>query len=104
MKWCGIIGFDKPVENVKGVSDHEFIERQYYGDVRDFDSRWANTENVNDDLKINVKISIMADPFIYESLPYMKYIEFLGHKWCITEITPNRPRIILRLGGLYNGQ
>ncbi|MBP5596998.1 MAG: hypothetical protein J6Y02_16560 [Pseudobutyrivibrio sp.] len=104
MKWYGTIGFDRPVEKVKGVSDHEFTERQYYGDVITLSSRWQNTEHVNNDLKLNVKISVMADPFIYEFFPYMKYVEYMGHKWCIVEITPNRPRIELMLGGLYNGQ
>lgn len=104
MKWYGEIGFDVPIIKAKGVYDHEFIPKQYYGDVINLSSRWQQTEHVNDDLKINVKISVMGDPFIEEKFPYIKYVKYMGHKWSVTEVTPNRPRMELTLGGLYNGQ
>lgn len=104
MKWYGKVGFEETVESAPGVYEHNYIEREYFGDVMSLSSRWQTTENVNDDLKINMKISIIADTFLYEQFPFIKYIEFSGHKWSVTEITPNRPRIDLVLGGLYNGQ
>ena len=103
MKWYGEIGFETQIETSPGVCDSEFVKRNYYGDVKTLSSRWNSTENLHDDLRLNVKISIMADPFLFEQFPFIKYIVYAGKKWSVIEITPNRPRIELTLGGLYNG-
>ena len=103
MKWYGEIGFEMQKETTPGVYDSEFVKRNYYGDTKTLSTRWNTTENLHDDIRLVTKISVMADPFLFEQFPFMKYITFSGHKWTITDIVPNRPRIELTLGGLYNG-
>lgn len=104
MKWNGVVGFGFTNKTNPGVFEFEYVEKRYFGDAITIKSRWQPTEHVNDDLRINMKISIMADPFLSEQFHAIKYVEYMGQKWSVSEVTPDRPRIELVLGGLYNGQ
>lgn len=104
-KWYGKVGYSKPVEVKPGVWKDEITERSYYGDTIRVSTRWsASPDGTNDDLNVNNQISILADPFAYDNFSRMKYVEFMGAKWKITNAEPQRPRIILTVGGLYNGK
>ena len=104
-KFYGKIGYAMTAETSPGVWTDQITERFYSGDlVRNTTSRWTTSENVNDDLEITNSISILADPFAYQHFHCMKYIEFAGSLWKITSVEVVRPRLILTLGGLYNGK
>lgn len=103
-KWYGKIGFIKQVEKKPGVYVSETIERNYYGDIIRNSRGWAiATEGTNDSLTLNNQISILADSFASDNSSFMKYIEIMGGKWKITNIEINYPRLVLTIGGLYNG-
>lgn len=103
-KWYGTIGYAETKQTSPGVWRDEITERKYSGDVIRNSNRWsASSESTNDDLNINNQISILADPFAYQNFHSMKYIEFMGAKWKISSIDVQRPRLILTIGGVYNG-
>ena len=103
-KFCGPIGYGVRVEARRGVWQDEIVERISYGDVDRAMTHWnTNPDSTNDDLNINVQISIVADPFAQANLRSMKYVRFMGENWKITKIEPRHPRLILTLGGAYNG-
>lgn len=108
-RFYGKVGYVNTVEKiVNGVhtgvwSDPSPIEINYYGDVLDTSTRWVNGEGLNDDLSVNNKISIIADGYAYQNFSKIKYIEWMGVKWKVTNISVQRPRLILSLGGEYNG-
>jgi hypothetical protein len=104
-KWYGIVGYvEEPFEESPGVWRDKIIERTYSGEVIRNTSRWTTSStSTNDDLNINNQISILADPFAYNNFHSMKYIEFMGAKWKITGVEPKYPRLILTVGGVYNG-
>lgn len=103
-KWHGTVGYVKPVETASGVWMDEVAERKYSGDVIRNSSRWStSSDSTNDDLNVNNQISIVADPFAYQNFHSMKYIEFMGTKWKVTSVEVQYPRLILSLGGVYNG-
>lgn len=78
--------------------------REYYGDVIRNTTRWSgNSDSTNDDLTVSSQISIVADPFAIDKFYSMKWIEFMGAKWKITNVDPQPPRLLLTLGGVYNG-
>jgi len=103
-KYYGTIGYGITVETAPGVWKEQITERQYYGDVNRFSRRWEPRDQVNDDLNINNEISIVADPFAYEHFATMRYIEWMGVKWKITTVEVQYPRLILNIGGVYNGE
>lgn len=103
-KFCGIVGFVKTVESEPGVWTEECTEHTYYGDlIRDFRNVGSN-DSVNANININNNISIIADPFANENFQYMRYIIYKGIKLNITSVTIEYPRIILVVGGVYNGE
>lgn len=101
-KFYGKIGYLTTVETVPGVWEESIEERPYYGDVLNLSKKDQVNEHLNDDITLNQRISIVADPFAYENFYKMKYLEFLGTKWKITSVEVNRPRLILSAGGVYN--
>ena len=103
-KFSGKIGYMKPVEVEPGIWDEECIERPAFGDVIRNQSRYQSSGGINDDIVINSSISIIADPFANENFQHMKYVVFMGTKWQITNADCQYPRIILNLGGVYNGK
>ena len=102
-KFCGNIGFIKTVETEPGVWEEQIIEHLYYGDLIRPIIRTQSSGGVNDDINLSNNISIIADPFANENFQYMKYVILMGAKWKITNVEVQYPRLILTIGGVYNG-
>ena len=103
-KYYGKIGFRILSEIRPGVYDTpEIVEHPYYGDVLANRKRFQTGEGVNDDLDIQNQISIVADPFALEHFHNMAYILWMGTAWKISSIEVQYPRLILTIGGVYNG-
>lgn len=102
-KYYGKIGYNESVETTPGVWEEKIAERSYYGDLIKNSRRLQSTDKVNDDINISNEISIVADPYATNNFHSMRYAEFMGTKWKITNVEVQYPRLILSLGGLYNG-
>lgn len=102
-KFYGKIGYAVTSETKPGVWEEGITERNYSGDVIRNTRRWQSGPNLNDDLIINNTISILADPFADLNFHTMRYIEWMSAKWKITNVEVQRPRLILTVGGVYNG-
>lgn len=103
-KFYGPVGYIVTEETKPGVWTERKVERNYSGDFIRHSSRWtASQDSTNDDMTINGQISIVADPFANNYFHSMKYVEFMGTKWKITGVDPQFPRLILTIGGVYNG-
>lgn len=102
-KWFGVIGFAKTAETKPGVWEEQITEVNYYGDVMR-DSRTLQTaDQLNDNVNVANKISIVADPFAIHHFHDMRYVAYMGAKWKVSTVEVQRPRLILSIGGLYNG-
>ncbi len=102
MKYYGNIAYADTVETSPGVWTEQLTVRPYYGDVVRNTRRRDGGDKINDDISVNVQISAVADPFLTENFHAIRYLEWMGHKWKVTEVEPQFPRLILTLGGLYN--
>lgn len=107
MKFYGIVGYCESVEETgdrEGNWVDKCTERKYYGDVLRNTRKWdSNQESINDDLNINNSFSIVADAYAYEHFYAMKYVKWMGANWKVTNVEVQRPRLILTIGGVYNG-
>lgn len=105
-KWFGKVGYSNgTVESRPGVWEEQIVERNYYGDVIRINRNLQNANQVVDSIDISNEFSIVADPFAYENFHAMRYVEFMGARWKITKVDASqRPRLILSVGGLYNGK
>lgn len=102
-KFYGIIGYTETKEIEPGVWDEVITERSYYGDLTRNTSRFQPSNGVNDDINISNNVSVIADPYANQNFHHMRYVEFMGTKWKITNVDVQYPRIILTVGGVYNG-
>lgn len=102
-KWYGKIGYAELVENEPGDWDEEIVERSYSGDLIRNTRALQNSGGVNDNVNISNQISILADPYATQNFHAMRYAEFMGTKWKITNVEVSYPRLNLTLGGVYNG-
>ena len=103
-KWFGKIGYSISEETEPGVWEPTIVEREYYGDVTSNRINRQNSGEVNDRINLANVISIVADPFAYQNCSKMAYAEIMGAKWKITDIEIQHPRLILTIGGVYNGK
>lgn len=101
-KFYGIIGYEVTVETEPGIYEETIIENEYYGDIIRNSRRLDQAAQVNDNINISNQISIVADPLANNNFHAMRYIEFMGAKWKITDVEVQYPRLILSIGGLYN--
>ncbi len=102
-KWYGAIGYADTVETKPGVWKNQITEREYFGDVIRNIRRLQSSDQLNDDVDVSNEISIVADPYANENFHSMRYIEFMGAKWKISSVEVQHPRLLLTLGGVYNG-
>lgn len=102
-KWFGKIGYAVTEETTPGVWVEQITERNYYGDIIRNTRRLQTSDKLNDDINVSNEISIVADPFARENFHAMRYIEFMGTRWKVSSVEVQYPRLILSLGGVYNG-
>lgn len=103
-KFCGKIGYVNTVEVEPGIWEEQVTERLYYGDITRATNRYQQSGGVNDDINISNNISIIADPYANENSQHMRYAEIMGTKWKITNVEIQYPRLLLTVGGVYNGK
>lgn len=101
-KFCGLIGFEVTKETEPGLYEEFIIENFYYGDVIRNLRRLNDNSKVNPDVNISNQISIVADPFANNNFHTIRYVEYMGAKWKVTDVEVQYPRLILTIGGLYN--
>lgn len=102
-KYYGSVGYANDTEPSPGVVVEEITTREYYGDVLYNTRRLENSGEINDDINVSNKISIVADPYALDNFWKIRYATFMGQRWKVKSIDVERPRLILTLGGLYNG-
>jgi hypothetical protein len=107
MRFHGAVGYANSEETAPGVVEEIITERTYSGDVfRDIGRRVdspAVPGMLNPDVRIDNNISIVADAYAYENILQMRYVNWNGHNWIVSSVEVRRPRLILSIGGLWNG-
>lgn len=102
-KFYGKIGYAETVETAPGVWQEQITERDYFGDLNRNTRTTQASNQLNDNINISNEISILADPFANQNFHLMRYVEYMGAKWKITNVEVQYPRLILTVGGVYNG-
>ena len=103
MKFYGPVGFVDVVRKRAGVMTQIPVEYYYSGDVMKRSIRYQSAESVNDNIGVQQQISIVADPYARNHVGSMRYVKWMGTAWKITDVSVQYPRLILTLGGVYNG-
>ena len=102
-KWYGKIGYAVTKETEAGLWENVIEEHEYFGDITSDRRRRQSYDKVNDELTLSSVISIVADSFAYDNCSNIAYVEVMGTEWKVSDIEIQSPRLILTLGGVYNG-
>lgn len=102
-KFYGVIGYGETVQTAPGVWEDSIVEYSYYGDVVRNTRRLQDGEHLNNDLSVGNSISIVADAYANEHFFAIRFVEWAGTLWTVSEVEVQSPRLLLRLGGVYNG-
>ena len=79
-----------------------YTERIYTGDVNQFARRLENGTGINDNVTLSNTFSIIADAYAYQNIFAMRYIEWMGTKWKVSNVSVERPRLNITVGGIFN--
>lgn len=96
------IGYANSEETSPGVWEEKITERKYFGDFSRNSRRLQSSDNLNDNIIISNEISIVADPYANQNFHTMRYAEWMGTRWKISNVEVSFPRLILTLGGVFN--
>lgn len=102
-KWSGVIGYAEKVEVRPGIWEDGITERPYFGDVGRNTRRLQGGSTVNDGITISNEISVVSDPYAIQNFHKMRYLSFMGENWRIESADVQYPRIVISLGGVWNG-
>jgi hypothetical protein len=102
-QFSGRVGYGHTVETAPGVHTDVITEHSYYGDVVRNSRKSDQGENLNNDLSVGNSISIVADAYANDNFFAIRYVEWAGALWTVPEVEVQRPRLLLRVGEVYNG-
>jgi hypothetical protein len=104
-RFYGRVGYGETKETVagSGVFVDEITEYWYYGDITRNTRNLREGENLNPDLSVENAISIVADAYANEHFFAIRYVEWAGTLWTVSSVEVQSPRLLLRLGEVYNG-
>lgn len=103
-KYFGNVGYVEELETAPSVFTQSVVERPYYGDELVVNRRLDKGESINDNVEIGNQFSILADAYAYEHFFAIRYLTWLGQRWKVTKVTVQRPRLIMEIGGVWNGR
>jgi hypothetical protein len=97
------VGYGESVETSPGVFEDVITEHEHIGDVVRASRQLRVGDDLNPVVALGNSISIVADAYASEHFFAMRYVEWAGVRWEVTDVEIQRPRLILRLGGVYHG-
>jgi hypothetical protein len=105
MRFFGAVGYGESSETPSnsGVWVDGVTEQLYFGDVIRNTRKLESGEDLNDDISVGNSISIVADEYAIKHFFKIKYVQWEGVLWTVTNVEVKSPRLILSLGSVYNG-
>jgi len=107
-KYSGLVGYITQEESSPGVWSSVENPKLMKGDIIRQSSSFqsdgrTSSSKVNDDITLNHRVSLLGDAYAFSNYYTIKWIALDGLKWQVSSVEIQRPRIIVTLGGLWNG-
>jgi hypothetical protein len=105
MRFFGVVGYGESQETLpdSGIWEDVITEVNFTGDVPRDMGNPVPGDNVNNDLRVNNSISIVADARAVQHFHNIKYVMWQGVRWTVETVEVKPPRLLLTIGGVYNG-
>lgn len=107
MKFSGEIGFliSTKEETKPGVYKPVIEKKKYVGDVIRNNRINQPSEYQNDNIKLNSKLSIVANMYFVQNYQNIQYVLWNGVMWKVNSVDISTyPKVYIELGGVYNGR
>lgn len=102
-KFSGLVGYVTQSETSPGVWSSVENPIMMKGDIIRQSSNSQNDDKVNSDISLSHRVSLVGDAYAFGNYYNIRWVEINGLKWEISSIEIQRPRIIVSLGGIWNG-
>lgn len=102
-KFAGLVGYVTQEESTPGVWSQVENPKRMKGDIIRQSSSTQNGDKINSDVSLSHRVSLIGDAHAFDNYFNIKWIEVHGHKWEVDSVEIQRPRIIVSLGGPWNG-
>lgn len=104
LKFSGKVGFVFDAkETEQDVWEPVIVEKSYTGDITRNYRKNQDSQYLNTNLVLNAQIGILSDLYMQQNWPSIAYILWNGVRWEVKTIEVGYPRLILEIGGVYNG-
>lgn len=104
-KWYGNVGYIETVETEPGYWEPQETIKPCFGEWVRYSSKFQFTSgSTNDNKDVANELSIVADPYLEQHFSDIRFVEYAGTRWKVTAAKPQYPRLILTIGGVYNGE
>lgn len=103
--FSGVVGYNLGQIQVRpGVWEDNILEFPYFGDVKTPRRQVLEREDtVHSRFRLSNIIEIVADEFAHNNFYAIKYVNWMGENWEVESVAIRSPRLVLGLGGVYNG-
>lgn len=102
-RFHGFIGYGHTQDGAPGVKELVITEREAFGEIKQDTRQLREGEYLHDDISLQNIVSVVADAFANENYLAIKYVKQAGRYWTVDSVTVEPPRLLLRLGGVWNG-
>ena len=103
-RFFGRIGYGESVETAPGVHELMILLSVHITEMLFEMREISNQEKISiADLSVQNSISIVADAYANDHFFAIRYVEWAGALWTVSSVEVQSPRLLLRLGEVYNG-
>lgn len=104
-RFYGAVGYATSAETPagSGVWVDTIVEKSYYGNVIRNMRNLRPGEGLNENMSVNNSISIVADDDAINHFFNIRYVNWAGTLWTVSNVEVQSPRLVLTLGSVYNG-
>lgn len=102
-KTSATIGYVSKVKTEHNVVKEQIIERTVGGDMLNSYSKFNVSDSVNGTLSLSNRFSFIGDAYSFMNYGSIRYVRIRGVNWEVSTVGEKRPRLVLEIGGKYNG-
>lgn len=105
-KYSGMLGVvSDSEETTPGIWESPSVkEIKATGDLLSYRKEFSvRDDSTNDDVLVNNQVSVVMSKEVFDNLSNLRYLTMNGSRYKITSFDIQRPRIVLTIGGLWNG-
>lgn len=102
-KYSGLVGYVTQEQTSPGIWSSVEHPKKMKGDILRQTSSTQNDDKVNSDVTLSHRVSLIGDYHAFDYYFNIKWVELYGRKWEVSSVEIQRPRLILTLGGPWNG-